>query len=102
MYFNGLRLTADIGFWEQDFYLPQNNLARLDASRIWIEYATLYIDLASLNTLPGSGLVITFGLVPTAPEPETYALMLAGLALIGVMARHRRSAWPARARVADN
>ncbi len=30
--------------------------------------------------------------VPAIPEPETYALMLAGLGLVGVMARRRRSA----------
>jgi hypothetical protein len=36
-----------------------------------------------------SGTTTVYSLAPV-PEPETYALMLAGLALIGFMARRRR------------
>ena len=40
---------------------------------------------------PGAGNTATFTLtqVPTIPEPETYAMLLAGLGLMGAMARRR-------------
>ena len=40
---------------------------------------------------PGAGNTATFTLtqVPTIPEPETYAMLLAGLGLIGAMAKRR-------------
>jgi hypothetical protein len=42
---------------------------------------------------PGAGNTATFTLtqVPTIPEPETYAMLLAGLGLMGYMAKRRRS-----------
>ena len=57
-------------------------------------------DLNSLVNLPGvvltkawdinnNGQVIALGLIP---EPETYALMLAGLGLIGFIARGKKAA----------
>ena len=56
-------------------------------------------DLNSLAHLPGvvltnawdinnNGQVIALGLIP---EPETYALMLAGLGVVSFMARRRKS-----------
>jgi hypothetical protein len=41
---------------------------------------------------PGQGNTMTFTLtqVPTIPEPETYAMLLAGLGLIGFIARRRK------------
>ncbi|SFN31814.1 PEP-CTERM protein-sorting domain-containing protein [Nitrosospira briensis] len=42
---------------------------------------------------PGAGNTTTFTLtqVPTIPEPETYAMLLAGLGLMGVIARRRNN-----------
>jgi len=34
-------------------------------------------------------IIVTIDGVPAVPEPETYAMLLAGLALIGFMARRR-------------
>ncbi|GEM_PF-5801697 len=40
----------------------------------------------------GTDLAVQADTIPGVPEPETYALMLAGLAGVGVMARRRRQA----------
>jgi probable HAF family extracellular repeat protein len=62
-------------------------------------------DLNSLINLPGDpltesyginnlGQVIAGGFIATIPEPESYALMLAGLVLVGVMVRRSRHTKP--------
>ena len=52
--------------------------------------ATALFDLSPFD--PGAGGTTTFTLtqVPTIPEPETYAMLLAGLGLIGFSARSRK------------
>lgn len=58
----------------------------------------LEIDAAFLALNPGATLTITAGVgnditgVSAVPEPETYALMLAGFGVLGWMGRKRRSA----------
>lgn len=67
-------------------------------------YGDLYLKLAvSFTGALGSDQSLTFladtdnadvakgGITPAIPEPETYALMLAGLALVGAVARKRRA-----------
>ena len=55
--------------------------------------STLTFQL-SVEGLQGTGLshatIYTGSAVPAIPEPETYALMLAGLAAVGFVARRRR------------
>ncbi|MDQ3185027.1 MAG: PEPxxWA-CTERM sorting domain-containing protein [Pseudomonadota bacterium] len=53
--------------------------------------ATATFNLSPFD--PGAGNTATFTLtqVPTIPEPETYAMLLAGLGLVGAMARRRSS-----------
>jgi len=43
-------------------------------------------------TLAFRGQIDTGGVVPGIPEPETYALMLAGLGVLGMVARRRKLA----------
>jgi hypothetical protein len=47
-------------------------------------------DLASSATLNGA--YISYTLVSSVPEPENYALMLAGVGLVGFIARRKKSA----------
>jgi hypothetical protein len=44
----------------------------------------------SVNHLNAFNNWLTFTPAPAVPEPETYALMLAGLALVGGVARRRK------------
>ena len=47
-------------------------------------------DIKSIQ-FSGSYIVLT-GVIPSIPEPETYAMLLVGLGLIGFMARRRKEA----------
>lgn len=53
--------------------------------------ATATFDLSPFD--PGAGNTTTFTLtqVPTIPEPETYAMLLAGLGLMGFIAKRKKS-----------
>ena len=69
-----------------------------DSLGIWMFYETVasgstttkvkQLDLANFATLSADGGL----LITPVPEPETYALMLAGLGLVGFMARRRKAA----------
>jgi hypothetical protein len=48
---------------------------------------TVYVNEAGLTLTPTSRALIS---VTAVPEPETYALMLGGMALLGLAARRRR------------
>ena len=56
--------------------------------------ATLLTDFATLSdTGTGNGVELPFtlnGTVSAVPEPETYAMLLAGLAMVGGLARRRK------------
>jgi hypothetical protein len=89
------------------FYLPEtgaNNVLAIHATGLRIgdlygavgsEHALEQIDpTTGLLTPVLTGLIGPHGIafVPEVPEPETYALMLAGLGLVGLIARRRKTA----------
>lgn len=41
--------------------------------------------------IPASPNALQAGLIPATPEPETYAMMMAGLGFIGAIARRRKA-----------
>lgn len=57
-----------------------------------IDYSTLGVNVNNQGIAQGlsHATVYSTALVPGIPEPETYALMLAGLGMVGFMARRRR------------
>ena len=50
-----------------------------------------YLELANESTEPKFSTTTVYELAPV-PEPETYAMLLAGLGLVGLAARRRRLA----------
>jgi hypothetical protein len=58
-----------------------------------IDYSTLGVNVNNQGVANGlsHATIYAGNLVPGIPEPETYALMLAGLGAVGFMARRRRA-----------
>ncbi|MEW6677415.1 MAG: PEP-CTERM sorting domain-containing protein [Pseudomonadota bacterium] len=67
------------------FYMLTNS----SASGLSKAGVTAYADTFALDYANGS---LAYGVQAPIPEPETYALMLAGLGLVGFMARRRKAA----------
>ena len=87
--FDGLKFT------DVNNTLSFNNLAlntaatsytQFSASRISHQGNSIFVNLVDLPGLAGQSIVMA-----AVPEPETYALMLAGLGLVGFAARNNRN-----------
>lgn len=89
---NGIPLTIDpvLGFDGMQF-----SRAYLDSVSATGNFSLVVKGYAGGNLAPGEGIAAsyagTFNVMPTAvPEPETYAMFLAGLGAVGLLARRRR------------
>ena len=69
---------------------PATTMAGFTASRVDLSDNRLVIDWNGLSYVDGTQVVIDF--TSAVPEPETYALMLLGLGLLGARARSRLAA----------
>jgi hypothetical protein len=61
--------------------------------RVTVDSGFTGFDIVSMNPARGRGTISNVALystTPAVPEPETYALMLAGLAAVGFAARRRK------------
>lgn len=76
--------------------LPVLNVSNSDPDSGWKSFllptSTIFLKVQLQNQ--GDGSVRSYGLLDIAPvpEPETYGMLLAGLGLMGAIARRRRSA----------
>jgi len=69
---------------------PSTTVVGFDQSRLSFDENNLFIDYTGLSYTTGQKLVFDITAAPV-PEPETYALMLAGLAAVGAVARRGKS-----------
>lgn len=90
---NGYAMAGD-GFgnnWRNNNKLQGETFAG-NAAALWLvdglakETKALYT--VSLNVADGQ---LVYGTVPSVPEPSTYAMLVAGLAMVGALARRRRA-----------
>jgi len=81
---------------QADGDVVQKYFPLLDNSYNTLETLTFGSDFTDLTRVTFSAYGqqvdnVTFGIAGAVPEPETYALMLAGLGMVGIAARRRRA-----------
>ena len=85
--FDGLKFTDvnnTLSFDNLALNTVATNYAQFTASRISYQGNSIFVNLVDLHGLAGQSIVIS-----AVPEPETYALLLAGLGLVGFASRRR-------------
>jgi hypothetical protein len=69
---------------------PSSTALGFAQSRLSLNENNLFLNLAGFSYTEGTQLLLDINAAPI-PEPETYALMLAGLAVLGATVRRRKS-----------
>jgi PEP-CTERM motif len=71
-------------------YTLDTTFAGLDASRIAFTPDSISVNMQSIQPVAGQYFDLHLDAVAPVPEPESYALLLAGLGVMGLIARRRR------------
>ncbi len=89
--FNGFRITDVNGTIDAftSFSLAGNTAFNFGAPVLSFDANNLYVNWSDLSFQAGDVQFAVNNLAPV-PEPETYAMLLAGLGLLGVVARRRK------------
>jgi hypothetical protein len=94
---SGLAITAtpsltDPSVWMAAFNDIRNNGFNLSGSTTY----QVKVSGHTVSSIPGGegtvSVVVLNGIISSVPEPESYAMLLAGLGLLGVVARRRAKA----------
>ena len=93
------QVLTDATGWEMTFATPGSftSLSLVSSSFVpgltfSLSAGKVVVDWLGTGTGPHDFVaVFNVGTAPAVPEPETYALMLAGLGIVGFMARRRRA-----------
>ena len=93
------QVLTDANGWEMTFATPGGFTSLSLVSSSFVPGLTfslaagkVVVDWLGTDTGPHDfRAVFNVGTAPAVPEPETYALMLAGLGIVGFMARRRRA-----------
>jgi hypothetical protein len=86
--FNGVVVTDQNKGWGRFSIDPSTNMAGFNASDITIKDNMMAVNFSGFLVNPNTRVVLD---VAAVPEPASYALLLAGLAMIGCVARRKKS-----------
>lgn len=88
--FNGWSITNESNSFEGAYSLVSSSLASFCVCRVSTIENKLYLNFQGLETHTGDKIVFAMTPLAAVPEPETYAMLLAGLGLVAGIARRRR------------